>query len=161
MAVKLKDPGLVKFKAELFRPEGVGTGTFFYFPYSVEEKFGTRANVKVEITVDGYKYRGLLANMGWPKHCIVVRKEIRDAIAKNAGDKVDVTIKLDTAPRIVEVPDYIQKMLSKDASVKDYFMSLSFSHQKEYVDWITTAKKEETKTARLAKMMELLRKEIK
>ncbi len=157
----LTDPGPIKFKTKLYRPEGTGTGTFFPFPFDTQKLFGTQANVKVEITIDNYTWRGLLANMGDPTHCVVVRREIREAIKKDAGDPIDVIIKLDTKPRIVEVPDDIQKALAKHKSENEFFQSLSFSHQKEYVEWVTSAKKQETRDSRLEKMIEMLRNKKK
>jgi uncharacterized protein YdeI (YjbR/CyaY-like superfamily) len=37
-----------------------------------------------------------------------------------------------------------------------FFESLAFTHKKEYIRWITSAKRPETKQARMAKMLEML-----
>jgi len=41
------------------------------------------------------------------------------------------------------------------------FDKLSYTHKKEYTRWITGAKREETRAARLAKSVEMLRSGVK
>jgi uncharacterized protein YdeI (YjbR/CyaY-like superfamily) len=45
--------------------------------------------------------------------------------------------------------------------LRSFFDSLSYTHRKEYCRWITEAKKEETRAARLTKSIDMLRKGIK
>lgn len=54
----------------------------------------------------------------------------------------------------VEVPDYITKALSKNAKARKTFENFSNSHRKEYVQWITEAKTEETRKKRQTKAIE-------
>jgi uncharacterized protein YdeI (YjbR/CyaY-like superfamily) len=41
------------------------------------------------------------------------------------------------------------------------FEKLSYNHRKEYVRWITEAKKEETRQSRIAKAVAMLQKGVK
>jgi hypothetical protein len=63
---------------------------------------------------------------------------------------VDQISKTITAP-----PDLI-KLFSKNKKAETFFEALSFTNKKEYVGWITSAKKEETKIARLEATIEKL-----
>ncbi|HSP46360.1 MAG TPA: YdeI/OmpD-associated family protein [Chthoniobacterales bacterium] len=47
-------------------------------------------------------------------------------------------------------PDYFSAALKKNAKANKTFESLSPSHRREYLDWVTEAKREETQKARLA-----------
>ena len=47
------------------------------------------------------------------------------------------------------VPDYFQSVLKKNKKARTTFEAFSYSHQKEYVEWITEAKREETRAARI------------
>ena len=47
---------------------------FIEFPYDVEAEFGTKGQVKVLAAIDGHEYRGSLAKMGHPHHCLARRK---------------------------------------------------------------------------------------
>ena len=51
--------------------------------------------------------------------------------------------------RIVEPPSDFQKRLKTSKTANHFFDKLSFSNKKEYVSWITSAKKEETRMRRL------------
>lgn len=61
----------------------------------------------------------------------------------------------------IKLPDDITAMLKKNKKLGDYFHSLAFSHKREYVEWIVTAKKEETRLARVKKMAEMLNQKWK
>lgn len=60
--------------------------------------------------------------------------------------------------REIIVPDDLQKELRKNARARATFENFSPSHKREYVDWITEAKREETRARRLATTLELLAK---
>ena len=147
-----------KFKAKMIGAGG--GGMFVKVPFDVEKEFGKKNMIPVNATFDGEPYKGSIANMG-DGPCLLILKAIREKIGKQEGDTVSVTVELDTAPRKVELPKEISAILSKNKPEKDYFNSLAFSHQKEYVKWITDAKREETKLARLEKMLTMLREKKK
>jgi uncharacterized protein YdeI (YjbR/CyaY-like superfamily) len=48
------------------------------------------------------------------------------------------------------VPDYLLAALKKHSKARAGFEKLSYSHKKEYVEWLTEAKREETRKQRLA-----------
>jgi uncharacterized protein YdeI (YjbR/CyaY-like superfamily) len=51
--------------------------------------------------------------------------------------------------------------LLKKEGLLPIFDKLSYTHRKEYCRWISEAKKEETRSRRLAKAVEMLRSGIK
>jgi uncharacterized protein YdeI (YjbR/CyaY-like superfamily) len=65
------------------------------------------------------------------------------------GDIINVTIEQDLEEHIVEVPEELAKLFSKNKTAKTFYDSLSFTNRKEYAVWISSAKKEETKEKRL------------
>lgn len=67
-------------------------GAYIEFPYDVRKEFG-KGRVKVTAEFDGIKYNGSLVRMKTVKHIIGLRKDIRAAISKQAGDFVHVKIK--------------------------------------------------------------------
>ena len=147
-----------KFKARI---EGAsGGGACVYFPYDVEKEFGTKGRVPVKVTFDGVPYAGSMIKYGAPQHMMGVLKSIREQIGKGPGDTVDVTVEKDEAERTVEVPAEFEKLLKKE-KVWAAFDKLSYTHKKEYSRWITGAKREETRAARLARSVEMLRRGVK
>jgi hypothetical protein len=133
-----------------------GGGAFVEVPFDVEAEFGAK-KPKIRATIDGVPYRGLLSRMGTDYHMLIVLKEIREKIGKTFGDEVTVTVEPDTEPRVLEIPDDLLKELKKDKEARAFFDRLSYTHQKEYVNWITEAKKEETRRNRIVKAIEMLK----
>jgi len=99
-----------------------------------------------------------LVRMGSECHLLLILKEIREKIGKTFGDEVKVTVEPDTEPRVIEIPKDLMKEFKKDKEAKAFFDKLSYTHQKEYVTWITDAKREETRQNRIIKTIEMLKK---
>ena len=63
---------------------------------------------------------------------------------------------IDFEKRLVVPPVELGKLFTKHAEAQEFFVSLSFTNQKEYVSWIEGAKKEETRKRRLETALEKL-----
>src|SRR5512134_2796850 len=134
-----------------------GGGAFVEVTFDVEQAFGAK-RPKIKALIEGVEYRGILTRMGTDCHILGIRKEIREQAGKTFGDAVTITVEPDTEPRLIEVPADLLKELKKDREAKAFFDKLSYTHQKEYVTWITEAKKEETRQNRIAKTIAMLKK---
>ena len=53
----------------------------------------------------------------------------------------------------VEVPDDLQQALDKSKTAAAYFKNLSYGYKKDYVEYVTSAKREETRKDRIAKVV--------
>lgn len=145
-----------EFDAIIKKPENVESG-FVEFPYEVEKEFGTKGQVKVKAYFDGYIYRGSLVKMKHHCHFIGLNKKVRDAIGKGPGDTVHVVIERDLEERTIEIPEYLAVLFKQNPEEKAFFESISFSHKRSYIEWITSAKKEETRISRIEKCLEMLK----
>ena len=146
---------LLQFTALLNSVEGT-EALYIDFPYDVEAIFGVKGQVKINATYDGVPYRGSLVKMGGPCHMLLVRKDIRKQIGKNAGDEVLVTVQRDVEERIVELPDELQQLFEQHPEAAAHYEKLSYTHRKEYVQWINEAKRPETRSNRVAKTIAML-----
>ena len=144
------------FEAVLVRPEGVGTWTFLSIPFEVSNSFATKGQVRVKGTINGYPFRSTALPMGDGSHYLVVGKEIRDHITAAQGDTVQVVMELDTEERQIAVPEDMLQALDLQPQAKQIFSRLSYSHQKEYVNWILGAKQAATRQRRIEKAIFLL-----
>jgi hypothetical protein len=133
-----------------------GGGAFVEVPFDVEAEYGSK-RPKIKALIEGISYRGILTRMGTDCHILGIRKEIREQVGKTFGDAVTIMVEPDTEPRVIEVPAVLMKELKKDKEAKALFEKLAYTHQKEYVDWITEAKKEETRQNRILKTIEMLK----
>ncbi len=143
------------FEAEII--SGRGGGAMVEVPFSVRETYGTGGQVKVRASFDGHEYRGSLAPMGGGVHVLLVRKDVRSAIGKTIGDTISVTLERDTEPRTVVLPPELAEALRSSADAAERFATLSFSHRREFAEWVATAKKQETKERRATRTIEMVR----
>ena len=150
-----------KFKATIESAGAPGGGgACVLFPYDVEKEFGTRGQVPVKVSFDGVPYSGTMVKYGRPEHMLPMLKAVREKIGKGPGDVVSVVVERDEAVRTIEIPAPFKALLKKEGLLAG-FEKLSFTHRKEYIRWITEAKKEETRIARTAKALDMLRKGVK
>ena len=134
------------FDAEL---ERVGkTSARLRVPVDLKEIFG-RARPPLKVTVEGHTWRTTPGVYGGVAY-IGLNKDVRSAAGVDAGDRVRVTIELDTEPRTVAVPADLRSALEADPQAKAAFADLSFTHGREYVEWIEEAKRPETRARRIA-----------
>lgn len=61
----------------------------------------------------------------------------------------------------VTLPDDVATALKKNKKQAEFFNTLSFSNKKEYIEWIVTAKREETRNERITGTIERLGKQWK
>ena len=65
---------------------------------------------------------------------------------------------VDPATKKVRLPDDLKKVLVKNKKAHTFFETLSFTNKKEYIEWIVTAKREETRAERIKETIKRLRK---
>jgi hypothetical protein len=61
----------------------------------------------------------------------------------------------------IKLPEDFAAALKKDKKQNDFFNTLSFTNKKEYIEWIVTAKREETRNERIQGTIERLGKQWK
>lgn len=111
--------------------------------------------VAVKVTVNGFTFRTTTAVMGG-RQMVGFNTANRAAAGVEPGTPVQVTIENDDEPRVVEPPGELAKAFCTHPAAKRTWSSLSYSHQREYAEWITGAKKPETRAQRVAKAIERL-----
>ena len=141
------------FKTELLKGDGDTTG--FVIPDKIVDAFGQGKKPKVTVTLNGgFSYPNTVAVMGG-KYMIGVSKERRRLAGVEGGQKIEVTLELDTAPRVMEIPPDLKKALDKNKAAKAYFATLSYSNQRKHIDPINQAKSDETRARRIEKSVAL------
>jgi uncharacterized protein YdeI (YjbR/CyaY-like superfamily) len=82
---------------------------------------------------------------------------IREAIENEIQGKI---IKPEKTKEAVSIPDILQKSWSTDISFKEAFLKFSPYKQKEFIEYIETAKREETKLSRIEKIKPMILNQI-
>ena len=68
---------------------------------------------------------------------------------------------VDPITKTVKLPEDFAAALKKEKKQHSFFNALSFTNKKEYIEWIVTAKREETRATRVKESVERLGKEWK
>ena len=131
------------------------TATGIEVPDEAVAALGQGQRPPVKVTIGSYSYRTTVARMGG-RFLISLSAENRTAAGVAPGDEVEVDLELDDAPREVEVPADLAAALGQDDAALANFEALPYSHRKEWVRWITEAKKPDTRTTRITKTVQSL-----
>lgn len=108
--------------------------------------------IKVKGTIDGFPIENYhLMPMKTGKLFMPVRSEIRKKIRKESGDFVHIVLFADHT--VYQIPEEFLLCLDDDTEAKKIFLKLTRGQQKQYTDWIFSAKGIETKTERIVKAL--------
>ena len=145
----------MKFRARVLQARKTATG--FEVPAAHVEALGAGKRPKVTVTIGGYTYRSSIAVMGG-KYLVGISAEVRAQTGVAAGDEIDVAIELDTAPRVVSVPDDLRAAFERHPRAKRAFEGLSYSRQQRYTLPIEKAKTDDTRERNVHKAIRELQK---
>ena len=132
------------------------TATGIEVPPEVVDALGAGKRPPVQVSLNGHAYRSTIAPMGG-RYLLPVSAAVRSAAGVSAGDRLDVEVELDSQPRTVAAPDDLAAELDRDPALRVAWEKLAFTHQREHVEAIESAKKPETRRRRLAKALEMIR----
>ena len=131
------------------RQEGK-TATGFEVPPEVVEALGGGKRPPVTITINGYTYRSTVSPYT-EAYMLPLAAEHRSAAGVEAGQQMEVTLELDTAPRVLEIPPELAAALDADPQAKAFFDGLSYSNKRRIVEPILDIKSAETRARRIDK----------
>jgi len=147
---------MVRFKAVL-QPDPTGTGTFVAVPREVNAELGLKGRTKINSVIAGHPYRGSLMPLGDGTFCLGVLKSIQESAGVKRGDTITIELELDTAPRTVDPPADLAKLLARDTKAASAWDRLSYTDKKEMARSLEEAKKPETRERRLSAEVAKLR----
>ena len=127
--------------------------------FDARERFG-RAQAPVRGTVDGTPFRTTVAVYG-ARYYVGFNKQIRDQAGISLGDEVEVALELDDEPRTVDVPPPLAAALERNPEAQAAFGRLSYTHRREYAEWISEAKREDTRARRAEQAVAMLREGVR
>ena len=153
-----KDTERIRFKAKLLRPASPkgASWTFLVLPSSASAKLPSRGMTTVDGTLNGHPFRATLEPDGQRSHWQKVTKALREAAGASAGD----TVTLEVAPVEVEpeprVPNDLRKALAAAPDARTQWSSLTPVARRDWVFWITSGKKAETRERRIRAACDML-----
>lgn len=134
---------------------GGKTATGIRVPAEIVEELNSGKRPRVYVTINDHTYRSTIAPYSGD-FFIPVSAGVREAAGVAAGDEIEVSVRLDTDPREVEVPEDLAAALAADPEAAKFFESLSYSNKRRIVLPIEDAKTAETRQRRIDKSVEKL-----
>jgi hypothetical protein len=113
--------------------------------------------LKVKGKIDDYEFSNVrLMPMGNGNLFLAVKLDIRKKIKKQAGDTVHIVLYEDK--ELMTIPEELASCLDFEDGVLEKFEMYSDGEKKAFVDWIYSAKTEQTKADRIAKTITMIQK---
>lgn len=129
------------------------TATGFELPADAVASLDAGRRPPIRVTLRGYTYRTSVGSRGG-RHLVPVSAEHRQAAGISPGEELDALVELDTAPREVEIPDDLAAAFATAPAARTAFERLSFSQQQKHVQSVESAKTDETRRRRIAKVID-------
>lgn len=105
---------------------------------------------KVKGKIDDYEFSNVrLMPFGNGNLFFTLNAKLRKKIKKEAGDTVHIVLYEDTTP--TEIPEELILCMKYEEGILEKFGTYTDGERKAFVDWIYSAKSEETKVERIAK----------
>jgi hypothetical protein len=133
----------------------VGTRTFIAIPFNPNKLWGTKRRHYVTGTVNGHGVRGSLGSDG-KQYFLPLGAAWRRGAGLDAEVTVDVILSPE-GPQSEGLSTDVMEALDAGPQAKAFFESLATFYRNTYIKWIESAKRPETRAARLKEMIELLK----
>jgi hypothetical protein len=133
----------------------IGARTFIALPFNPDEVWGMKQRHHITGTVSGHGVRGSLGSDG-KQYFLPLGAAWRRGCGLDVGDAVDVTLSPE-GPQSESLSADVAEALDAAPQAKTFFESLATFYRNTYIKWIESAKKPETRKARIEEMIELLK----
>jgi hypothetical protein len=133
-----------------------GNATGVEVPAEVVDALGDGRRPKVAITINRHSWRSRIASMNG-RSLVGISAANRAAAKIALGDEIDVTLELDTEPRVVAEPTDLAMALDTNQSVRAAFDRLPFGFRRKHVSSVEDAKTEARRQRRIDRLIDSLR----
>ncbi|RYG26265.1 DUF1905 domain-containing protein [bacterium] len=154
--VAIKEP--ITFEAKLLRPVEGGGWTFLRLPQEASDRLPSRSQVSVEGILNNFAFQATLQPDGQGGHWLKIDPSLSQGAKAQAGDVVALKLSPTTVEPEPEVPDDLQKALSETPAALAVWKDITPLARRDWIQWMTSGKKAETRGLRLEKMMDMLTK---
>ena len=147
-----KSTEAIKFKAKLSRPATPkgAAWSFLVLPVAASKKLPTRSMVTVDGTLAGRPFQATLEPDGQGSHWLKIEKTLRVAAGVAAGDSVALEIAPVEKEPEPKVPADLKQALADNPAAKATWAEITAVARRDWIHWITSGKKAETRVKRIA-----------
>lgn len=155
----------ISFSAALRRPVASGSKgnsgawTFLNLPKEASAKLPSRSMVSVEGTLNGAAFQATLEPDGKGGHWLKVERKLSQAAGVEAGDSVAVEVAPLAEEPEPKVPADLRKALAAaPKAAREVWLDITPVARRDWIFWITSGKKAETRVLRIDKACDMLTK---
>jgi|SRR5215475_1949725 len=129
-------------------------------PPEVSQALGKRGHVPAKGFLNGRPIQANLLPIGAGRHRLFINGKMRRAALVGVGDEVSIALEFDPAPRELPVPDDLRKALRQVKGAQALFEALPLWARRYTLQWITDAKRPETRAQRIETLIVRLMKRV-
>jgi hypothetical protein len=141
-----------RFKATVTK---VGSRTYIAIPFNPNEVWGVKQRHHITGSINGCGVRGSLGSDG-SQYFLPLGAAWRRDNGVEAGAEIEVVLAPEGPQADTLAPD-VANALESEPQARAFFESLATFYRKGYMRWIEGAKRPETRQARIAEMLSLLK----
>lgn len=150
--------GEVSFRATLFRPATPARATWAFcrLPKQASTKLRSRGQVSARASIQGVAFAAILEPDGEGGHWMKVPGKLQASAKVAPGDAVDVQLMPSDHEPEPAVPADFRKALAASPSARAVWQDITSGARRDWVHWITSAKRAETRAVRVGKACDML-----
>ena len=149
---KVKSMATQRFKAIV---DKMGSSIYIAIPFNPNEVWGTKQRHHITGSINGCAVRGSLGSDG-SQYFLPLGAAWRRDTGVAAGTEVEVVLTPEGPQAATLAPD-VRTALESEPAASAFFESLATFYRNGYIHWIESAKRPETRSARIAAMLSLLK----
>ena len=155
-----KPASKIRFKAKLFRQaqsEKAGSWSFLILPKNASAKLPSRGMTPIEGTINGFPFQATVQPDGQKSHWLKVDRKLSKSAGADPGDIVTLEIAPAGKETEREVPQDLRKALAiAEPKARTLWEDITPIARRDWIQWITSAKQEETRTRRIKNACSML-----
>lgn len=157
-------PSTLRFSARLLQPSPPvgpepGTWCFVKLPHGASRALPSRGMVSVEGTLNGRVFQATLEPDGRGGHWLKVEDDLRETAGAASGDTVTLALTpLAQEPEPQTPPDLQRALAAAPAIVRKTWSDITPAARRDWIFWIISGKKAETRPKRIATACDMLAK---
>jgi uncharacterized protein YdeI (YjbR/CyaY-like superfamily) len=142
----------MRFETELVVIEGShGMWIGAHMPFDARTEFGNGGIIRVQGAINGFPFHSSIFPHRSGHHYLIVNKKMRvGAQAQEPGDRVEITLEMDRAPKSVKLPPALRKAIDANSAAKKFFDSIPPSSQRYRADMVNDVKTAAGKQRKIA-----------
>lgn len=151
-------PTPLRFRARLLQPAAPKDAdwSFLVLPKTASAKLPARSMVSVEGLFDGENFKATLQPDGEGSHWLKVDQALREAAGATVGGMVQLEVTPVAEEPEPEVPADVRKALADHPDALATWQDITPLARRDWIHWITSGKKAETRIKRLASACDML-----